>query len=147
MSAVTALQVEDDIKRLPLSDQLWLIERLAHHIRQQTGEGQATPPHGVMGNQEHQSALRGAPEADESGTDEQASFESSSNLPPLHWADKSPLLEGLDLLLDELGIEIKPIGAKALREMMQAEGILGPNELSRGIIEMREEKLRARGLF
>jgi len=42
-------------------------------------------------------------------------------------------------ILKELGIEGKPIPARELQAMIRAEGKLGPNEMSRGIIEMREE--------
>jgi hypothetical protein len=42
-------------------------------------------------------------------------------------------------ILQELGIEGKPIPARQLQAMIRAEGQLEPDEISRGIIEMREE--------
>jgi hypothetical protein len=75
----------------------------------------------------------------------------NTSLPPdspqIEWADKRALSEEMNKLMQALGIpEGKLIGAKALRELIRQEGILEENELSRGIIEMREEKLGARGL-
>lgn len=34
MSTVTLERIESDIQHLSLADQLWLMERLAHHIRE-----------------------------------------------------------------------------------------------------------------
>jgi len=42
-------------------------------------------------------------------------------------------------VMKELGIEGKPIPARELQAQIRAEGLLEPNELSRGIIDMREE--------
>lgn len=53
--------------------------------------------------------------------------------------DKTPLVEAFKRMFEALGIkDLKPIGAEALQKMM-AESELEPNELSQGIIEMRDE--------
>ncbi|MEP7285044.1 MAG: hypothetical protein ABI947_04665 [Chloroflexota bacterium] len=36
MNSSTLERLESDIKNLTLSEQAWLLERLAHHIREQT---------------------------------------------------------------------------------------------------------------
>jgi uncharacterized protein YicC (UPF0701 family) len=55
------------------------------------------------------------------------------------FADKSAIREAFSRLRAELGIEREePMGIEALQKLM-AEARLGPNELSRGIIKMREE--------
>ncbi len=59
-------------------------------------------------------------------------FERSRKAKPL-------IQERFAKVLKELGIEGKPIPARELQAMIKAEGLLEPNELSRGIIEMREE--------
>ena len=53
--------------------------------------------------------------------------------------NKPIIRERFAKILKELGIEGKPIPARELQAMVKAEGILKENELSRGIIEMREE--------
>lgn len=53
--------------------------------------------------------------------------------------NKPIIRERFAKILKELGIEGKPIPARELQAMVKAEGILEENELSRGIIEMREE--------
>lgn len=53
--------------------------------------------------------------------------------------DKTPLVEAFERMFESLGIkDVKPIGAENLQKMM-AKSRLEPNELSRGIIEMRDE--------
>lgn len=53
-------------------------------------------------------------------------------------ADKKKWAEAFDRLFEVMNIQAKPIGAEKLQEMMK-EANLEPNELSRGIIEMRDE--------
>lgn len=54
--------------------------------------------------------------------------------------EQAAFVAGWDKFMKQLGIRVKPIGAKKLREMAIKEG-LDPedNQFSRGIIEMREE--------
>jgi hypothetical protein len=52
--------------------------------------------------------------------------------------EKKKLAEAFDRLFEVMNIQAKPIGAEKLQEMMK-EANLEPNELSRGIIEMRDE--------
>jgi hypothetical protein len=53
---------------------------------------------------------------------------------------QAEFVAGWKRLLEELGIQAKPIGARALRERLQREGIdPARNEFSRAIIAMREE--------
>ena len=52
---------------------------------------------------------------------------------------KPMIREQFKKVFSELGIQGKPIPARQLQAMIKAEGILEENELSRGIIEMREE--------
>src|SRR5689334_18920112 len=54
------------------------------------------------------------------------------------WADKTLLRQEFKKLLDSLGIHRQPVGAERLQRMMDQAG-LGSNELSQGIIEMRDE--------
>jgi hypothetical protein len=54
--------------------------------------------------------------------------------------DKEKLKEWLDEWFKQMGIDIQPIGAEQLQEMMLKEGIRPEDNIaSRGIIEMREE--------
>jgi hypothetical protein len=54
--------------------------------------------------------------------------------------DKEKLKEWLDEWFEQMGIDVQPIGAEQLQEMMLKEGIRPEdNILSKGIIEMREE--------
>ena len=53
--------------------------------------------------------------------------------------NKPVVRERFTKILKELGIEGKPIPARELQAMIKAEGRLEENELSRGIIEMREK--------
>jgi hypothetical protein len=46
--------------------------------------------------------------------------------------------QAFDQLFADFGIQAKPIGAEKLQEMM-AEANLEPNEISRGLIAMRDE--------
>ena len=58
----------------------------------------------------------------------------------LHCVDKEKLKKGLDEVFKQMGIDIQPIGAEELQEMMLKEGIRPEDNIgSRGIIEMREE--------
>lgn len=58
----------------------------------------------------------------------------------LHCVDKEKLRKGLDEVFKQMGIDIQPIGAEELQEMMLKEGIRPEDNIaSRGIIEMREE--------
>jgi hypothetical protein len=53
---------------------------------------------------------------------------------------QNEFLAGWSKLVDQLGIQGKPIGAKKLRELLLQEGIdPNTNEFSRGIIEVRGE--------
>ncbi len=57
-------------------------------------------------------------------------------------ADKEEVRRAWEQTMEKLGVpkDLKPVGAKRLREMFLAEGIKPEdNEFSRGIIEMREE--------
>jgi hypothetical protein len=54
------------------------------------------------------------------------------------WVDKEILKRRMETLFKTLSIQRKPIGALALQEQMSQIG-LNPDELSRGIIEAREE--------
>ncbi len=54
------------------------------------------------------------------------------------WVDKKVLKRRMKTLFKTLSIERTPIGALALQEQMSKIG-LDPDELSRGIIEAREE--------
>ncbi len=57
----------------------------------------------------------------------------------IRFADQEALSRAMDKLFADLGIEkAEPIGAEALQKMMAQEW-LEPNELSRGIVEMRDE--------
>jgi hypothetical protein len=53
-------------------------------------------------------------------------------------ADKQMWRQAFDQLFADFGIQAKPIGAEKLQEMM-AEANLEPNEISRGLIAMRDE--------
>jgi hypothetical protein len=54
------------------------------------------------------------------------------------WMDKTLLRQAMDKLFQTLSIQGEPIGVEALREMMKKEN-LSQNELSRSIIEARDE--------
>ena len=54
------------------------------------------------------------------------------------WADKEEQRRQVKALFATLSIQGAPIGAQALQQRMSQAG-LSPNELSRGIIEAREE--------
>jgi hypothetical protein len=57
----------------------------------------------------------------------------------IRFVDQEALNRAVDKLFAGLGIEeVEPIGAEVLQKMMAEEG-LEPNELSRGIIVMRDE--------
>ena len=54
------------------------------------------------------------------------------------WADKTLLRQVMAKLFETLSITGEPIAAEALQQMM-GQANLRPNELSRGLIEAREE--------
>jgi hypothetical protein len=54
------------------------------------------------------------------------------------WMDKTLLRRAMDKLFQTLSIQGEPIGVEALRQMMKKEN-LNQNELSRSIIEARDE--------
>jgi hypothetical protein len=55
-------------------------------------------------------------------------------------AGQAALSAGWDKAMEQMGIRGEPVGAQKVREMMAADGIKPEdNEISRGIIEMREE--------
>jgi hypothetical protein len=144
MSAIAVSQVEEDIKQLSLRDQLWLMERLAQYIREKASDDQGEQI--IQYDQKangHQQELCG------SGSDVAPSAQTLSplDLIPIPWTDKTLLMGAMDRLMQKLDITGEPIGAQAARMLIQQEANLGPNELSQGIIDMREEKLRDRGLF
>ena len=144
MSAIAVSQVEEDIKQLSLRDQLWLMERLAQYIREKTDDDQDEQ---IL--QYDQKANGHQQEPHGTGCDVAPSAQTLSplDLIPISWTDKTLLIETMDRLMQKLGITGEPVGAQAARVLIQQEASLGPNELSRGIIDMREEKLRDRGLF
>ncbi len=55
------------------------------------------------------------------------------------YATKEDWRRKFDDLFSALGSRQKPIGAEALQERMRQEADLGPNELSRRLIESRDE--------
>ena len=58
----------------------------------------------------------------------------------LQCVDREKLKKWLDEWFKQMGIDVQPIGAEKLQEMMLKEGIHPEdNVASRGIIEMREE--------
>lgn len=57
---------------------------------------------------------------------------------PYKWADKAILQQHMDRLLATLPVECEPISIELLQQEMRKAG-LSPNELSQGIIQMREE--------
>ncbi len=54
------------------------------------------------------------------------------------WVDKEVQRHWMDMLFETLSIQAEPIGALELQKKMSQIG-LDPDELSRGIIEAREE--------
>lgn len=59
MISQTLLEIERSIRSLPLEDQLWLMERIAHHLREQTS---ATQPSIYQNRLEELSAMVGDPD-------------------------------------------------------------------------------------
>jgi hypothetical protein len=58
----------------------------------------------------------------------------------LQCVDREKLKKWLDEWFKQMGIDVQPIGAEKLQEMMLKEGIRPEdNILSKGIMEMREE--------
>ena len=146
----TTLQtIENGIKGLSLHDQLWLMELLARQIRENAQAAGDLPANGAQtaanGHIEAGPPAASASESDDGGRDRATGFPIPADSPL--WADKTLLQTAMRKFMQELGAVAPPIGAKALRARISQEAHLEPNELSRGIIEMREEKLRALSLY
>jgi hypothetical protein len=60
------------------------------------------------------------------------------SVPAIRWADKALLQREFDRLFEMLGIEDRPVDIYDLQRRMGEAG-LEPNELSRGIVEARDE--------
>jgi hypothetical protein len=145
MSIPTVKTIEEDIKGLPLHDKLWLMELLARDIQENTQAAAGLPANGghKATNGHAEDRLLITPESETGdGVRDRLSDVPSLTKSPL-WADKSLLQTAMRKFIQELGDAPPPIGAKTLRVRISQEAHLEPNELSRGIIEMREEKLRA----
>ncbi len=127
MVAPTLSQIEELIGHLSYQEQLWLLERLAQRLRR------ALPPSPPA--LQHQPALL--------SDDPVAQAElraSGDRLLREAEAQRAQTVRAWDEAMAAMGISGQPIGAKALRQMMIAEGINPEDsEFSRGIIEMREE--------
>lgn len=128
MIAPTLSQVEKLIGQLSYQEQLWLLERLAHQLR--TNALPPSPP-----------AARYQPAMLSNDPAEQTELrETGARLIREAEAQQAEFARGWDQAMATMGISGQPIGAKALRQMLIAEGINPEdNEFSRGIIEMREE--------
>lgn len=61
-----------------------------------------------------------------------------TNNPFLSAAEQRLLSAAMEEMFTEMEIQVQPIGVEKLQELMRAAN-LEPNELSRGIIEMRNE--------
>lgn len=148
MSSPTIKTIEEEIQGLSLHDKLWLIEFLARNIQNDAQAADGLPANGghkaTNGHTEDGLLLTPKAETDDGVRDR------LSDCPNLAksslWTDKSLLQTALREFIQELGAAPPPIGAKTLRDRISQEAHLESNELSRGIIEMREEKLRALGL-
>lgn len=147
MSSPTIETIEEKIKGLSLHDKLWLIEFLARSIQNDAqavddlwanGGDKATNGHAEDGNSP--STVSWSEHSVERALDSPRPKNSSL------WADKAMLKAAMKRFMDDAAIVgLAPIGPIALQEMIRREDRMIPNELSRGIIEMREEKLRDRG--
>ncbi len=148
MSSPTIKTIEEEIRGLSLHDKLWLMEFLARNIQNDAQAVDGLPANGghkaTNGHTEGGLLLTPEDETDDDGRDRLSDFPNlaKSQL----WTDKSLLQTPLRNFIQELGAAPPPIGAKTLRVRISQEAHLESNELSRGIIEMREEKLRALGL-
>ena len=56
----------------------------------------------------------------------------------IRFADQQRITKAIDQLFGKLGIPLDPVSSKEVRELMRKAN-LEPNEMSRGIIEMRDE--------
>ncbi|MEM7535439.1 MAG: hypothetical protein AAF639_24900 [Chloroflexota bacterium] len=59
-------------------------------------------------------------------------------MPSIKWVNKAQLRKTMDELFGSLLLDIQPVGSEALQQQMR-KAKLQPNELSRSIIEAREE--------
>lgn len=147
MNSPTIKTIEEEIRGLSLHDKLWLIEILARGIQDDTqavdglsanGGHKATNGHAEDGNS--QSPVSWSEHSIDRAIDSPSPKSSSL------WADKAMLKAAMKRFMEDAAIvEVAPIGPTALQEMIRREERMVSNELSRGIIEMREEKLRDRG--
>lgn len=145
MNGVTKTELEEKVGQLSLQEQLWLMELLVHQIRRDAqSEDVATnrrqKANGLTGASQTQSTAQTV--AIDAAIADTNPISSMSSL----WADKAVLKATMREFMRQVGITGSPVGAERLQEMIRHEMRLETNELSRGIIEMREEKLRARGL-
>jgi hypothetical protein len=127
MIAPTLNEVEELIGHLSYQEQLWLLERLAQRLRQALSPAPPAAP--------YQPALLSddpAVQAELRATGDRLLREAA--------AQREQTVRAWDEAMAAMGISGQPIGAKALQELLIAEGINPEdNEFSRGIIEMREE--------
>jgi hypothetical protein len=128
MMAPTLNQVAELVEHLSFQEQLWLLERLAQRLR---AHAVPSPPPEAQ----HQPALL----SDDPMVQAELR-ESGARMLREAKEQQAEFARGWDEAMAKMGISGQPIGAKALRQMMIAEGINPEdNEFSRGIIEMREE--------
>lgn len=127
MIAPTLSQVEELVSHLSYHEQLWLLERLAQRLRRALTP---SPPAA-----QHQPVLL----SDDPAVQAELRAAGDRLLREAE-AQQAQTVRVWDEAMAAMGISGQPIGAKALRQMMIAEGINPEdNEFSRGIIEMREE--------
>ncbi len=121
-------QVEELISHLSDQEQWWLMERLLRQLR-----ARALPPPSFA------SQLQPALLSDDLGVQAELR-ETGARLLREAEAQRAQTVRAWDEAMAAMGISGQPIGAKALRQMMIAEGVNPEdNEFSRGIVEMREE--------
>lgn len=145
MNTLTAPQLEEQIKQLPLPDQLWLLEQLIHSIRENTEKISDNLPAKLTNGNTNQATVRPATPAQTAEVEVKP--ESSLHESILPFTNKPLLKATFAEFMRAEGIEnVEPMGAEALQALIRREAKLEQNELSQGIIEMREEKRRAPGL-
>jgi len=150
MNTLTAPQLEEQIKQLPLPDQLWLLEQMIHSIRKNADKISDNPPEkstniSFSSGNTNQGTVRSATPAQTAEVEVKPEPSLQESILPF---TNKPLLKATfaEFMRAE-GIEnVEPIGAEALQALIRREAKLEQNELSQGIIEMREEKRRAPGL-
>ncbi|MCI0525459.1 MAG: hypothetical protein L0Y75_09380 [Acidobacteria bacterium] len=138
------------ISQLSHRERLWLIERLAHQLREESGSVRASQP--LSADDQLSPAPSDTQVQAELGEDEAAEQEivwpASAETPAERGArllqlarqQQAQWAAGWAKAMEELGISGEPIGAEKVQEMFVACGVKPEdNEFSRGIIEMREE--------